>query len=63
MKTMNRTTSTLAVGDHTILVMDVSASMLADEAGPSRMELARREAQSRFDGPVVIARPGLRGEI
>lgn len=33
------------LGDHTILVMDVSGSMLADEGGPSRLELARREAQ------------------
>jgi hypothetical protein len=33
------------LGDHTILVLDVSASMLADEGGPSRLELARREAE------------------
>jgi hypothetical protein len=34
------------LGDHTILVLDVSASMLADEEGPTRLELARREAES-----------------
>lgn len=32
------------LGDHTILVMDASGSMLADEDGPTRLELARREA-------------------
>ncbi len=35
---------TAALGDHTILIMDTSASMLADEDGPSRLELARRAA-------------------
>ncbi|MBW3658692.1 MAG: VWA domain-containing protein [Actinobacteria bacterium] len=33
------------LGDHTILVVDASASMLADEEGPTRLELARREAE------------------
>lgn len=33
-----------ALGDHTIVLVDASASMLADEDGPSRLELARREA-------------------
>lgn len=32
------------LGDHTILIMDASGSMLADEEGPTRLELARREA-------------------
>ncbi|MBW3664641.1 MAG: BatA and WFA domain-containing protein [Actinobacteria bacterium] len=32
------------LGDHTILIVDASASMLADEEGPTRLELARREA-------------------
>ena len=30
------------LGDHTIIVLDTSASMLADEQGPTRLELARR---------------------
>ena len=34
----------VALGDHTILVVDNSGSMLADEGGTSRAELARREA-------------------
>ena len=34
----------VALGDHTILIVDNSGSMLADEAGTSRAELARREA-------------------
>jgi hypothetical protein len=33
------------LGDHTILILDASASMLADEDGPTRLELARREAE------------------
>lgn len=36
--------ATASLGDDTILVMDASASMSADEDGPSRLELARREA-------------------
>lgn len=38
-----------ALGDHTILIMDTSASMLADEDGPSRLELARRAATELVD--------------
>lgn len=34
----------VALGDHTILIVDNSGSMLADEHGTSRAELARREA-------------------
>ncbi len=37
------------LGDHTILVLDASGSMLADEGGPTRLELARREARSLVD--------------
>ena len=33
------------LGDHTILVLDASASMLGTEDGPTRLELARREAE------------------
>lgn len=32
------------LGDHTVIVIDASASMFADEDGPSRLELARRAA-------------------
>ncbi|MFA9432871.1 VWA domain-containing protein [Egicoccus sp. AB-alg2] len=35
----------VALGDHTILVMDGSGSMLADEGGVTRAELARRTAE------------------
>lgn len=34
-----------ALGDHTIVLLDTSASMQADEDGPSRLELARRAAR------------------
>lgn len=34
------------LGDHTILLVDASGSMLADEGGPTRLELARREADA-----------------
>src|SRR5690606_6352838 len=37
------------LGDHTILLVDASASMLADEDGPTRLELARREADALVD--------------
>ena len=37
------------LGDHTILVVDASGSMLADEDGPTRLELARREADALVD--------------
>lgn len=42
------------LGDHTILLVDASGSMLADEDGPSRLELARREA----DALVATMSPG-----
>lgn len=38
------------LGDHTILVIDASASMLADEEGPTRLELARREVDDLVGG-------------
>jgi hypothetical protein len=34
------------LGAHTIVIMDASASMLADEDGPNRLELARRQAEA-----------------
>ena len=34
-----------ALGDHTIVLIDTSASMQADEDGPTRLELARRAAR------------------
>ena len=34
-----------ALGDHTIVLLDTSASMSADEDGPTRLELARRQAR------------------
>ena len=37
------------LGDHTIVVVDTSASMQADEGGPSRLELARRGARDLVD--------------
>jgi hypothetical protein len=37
------------LGDHTILLVDASGSMLADEEGPTRLELARREADALVD--------------
>ena len=45
------------LGDHTILVVDASGSMLADEDGPTRLELAR----SLASGPaVLVGHPTLR---
>lgn len=38
------------LGDHAVLIVDTSASMGADEQGPSRLELARREADDLLDG-------------
>lgn len=38
-----------ALGDHTILVLDASGSMLASEEGPTRLELARRAAEELID--------------
>jgi Ca-activated chloride channel homolog len=37
------------LGDHTILIVDASASMRADEEGPSRLELARRQGAALID--------------
>lgn len=37
------------LGDHTILLVDASGSMLADEEGPTRLELARREGDALVD--------------
>lgn len=39
-----------ALGDHTILVIDASGSMLADEGGTSRLDLARRAASDLAAG-------------
>lgn len=33
------------LGDHTIVILDASGSMLADEEGPTRLELGRRAAE------------------
>ena len=38
-----------ALGDHTILLLDTSGSMSADENGPTRLELARRSAEALID--------------
>lgn len=59
---------TAALGDHTIVLLDVSASMQADEEGPSRLELARREAESLVAdiGPgqtVSVIEAGPRGRV
>lgn len=56
------------LGEHTILVVDTSASMLANEDGPSRLELARRDAAALIDrlGPgqtVSIVEAGPRGRV
>jgi hypothetical protein len=40
---------TAELGDHTIVIVDASASMLADEDGPTRLELARRDAEALVD--------------
>lgn len=42
--------TTTVLGDHTILLIDSSASMLAVEDGPTRLELARREAERIVEG-------------
>jgi hypothetical protein len=47
-----------ALGDHTIILLDTSASMLADEQGPSRLELARRGVRDligRMSGPQIVS--------
>lgn len=56
------------LGDHTILIVDASGSMLADEEGPTRLELARREAldlTSRLSPgqEVSIVEAGARGRV
>ncbi len=56
------------LGDHTILVLDTSGSMLADEGGPSRLELARRQAQQLVEraGPgqlLSVVEAGPRGRV
>jgi len=56
------------LGDHTILIMDASGSMLADEHGPTRLELARREALdlTRRLSPgqeISIVEAGSRGRV
>ena len=38
-----------ALGDHTILLLDTSGSMSADERGPTRLELARRDAATLIE--------------
>ena len=42
--------TTTVLGEHTILLIDSSASMLAVEDGPTRLELARREADRLVEG-------------
>lgn len=37
------------LGDHTVVIIDTSASMLADEDGPTRLELARRQVRGLVD--------------
>ncbi|MBW3578411.1 MAG: BatA and WFA domain-containing protein [Actinobacteria bacterium] len=61
-------TVTASLGDHTIVVMDASASMLADEDGPTRLELARRSAETLVDrlGPgqvVSVVEAGPRARV
>lgn len=56
------------LGDHTILILDASASMLADEDGPSRLELARRDADDLVDtlGPgqeISVVEAGSRARV
>ncbi|MDP9021382.1 MAG: BatA and WFA domain-containing protein [Actinomycetota bacterium] len=61
-------TVTASLGDHTIVVVDASASMLADEDGPTRLELARRSAETLVDrlGPgqvVSVVEAGPRARV
>ena len=56
------------LGDHTILIVDASGSMLASEEGPSRSELARRAAQDLVDRlapgqEVSVVEAGARGRV
>lgn len=61
-------TVTAELGDHTILVVDASASMLAIEDGPTRLELARREADELIgrmggDQTMSIVEAAARGRV
>ncbi len=56
------------LGDHTILVVDASGSMLADEDGPSRLTLARRAADDLVarmapGQEVSVVEAGARGRV
>ena len=56
------------LGDHTVVVLDASGSMLADEDGPTRLELARREARELTDklGPgqlMSVVEAGTRARV
>ncbi len=56
------------LGDHTVVILDASASMLADEEGPTRLELARRDADSLVDalGPgqeISVVEAGSRARV
>ena len=56
------------LGDHTIVVVDASGSMLADEDGVTRAELARREVSDLIDGlsagqEVSVVLAGARPEV
>lgn len=56
------------LGEHTVIVVDASASMLADEGGPSRLELARRQATALVEGmaagqTVSVIEAGLRARV
>lgn len=60
--------SDLVLGDHTVVVVDTSASMRADEDGPTRLELARRRARQLADrlGPgqlVSVVEAGPRARV
>lgn len=60
--------SSTVLGDHTVLVLDTSLSMSADEDGPTRLELARRRARDLVDraGPtrlVSVVEAGPRARV
>lgn len=61
-------TVTAELGDHTILILDASGSMLATEEGPTRLELARRSADELVDklGPgqeMSVVEAGTRARV
>lgn len=61
-------TVTAELGDHTVMILDASGSMLAQEDGPSRLELARRTADDLVDklGPgqeVSVVEAGSRARV